>query len=265
MPEDFFDIHQMEIEELARRFSSYTLNHIDEYKIRQWIRQFNVNDFALALNVLRNVIFYDPRRVALEFQHIHQLLLTFGIEMDKTYFPYFERAGESSESLLPIYRNANHIDPRRMIYLSQLSEATFDQPRLNFVLVNDFVGSGKQVIDKWREIGSLILPENKVYLLIICGYEDAIRKIETETRITVVTTMRLSDRYKIFHDSCDFFTEQEKKILLDYCRTADDEPEGFGNCQSLVVFFHRCPNNTISILRSTINWNGLFPRFPPRI
>lgn len=99
-------------------------------------------------------------------------------------------------------------------------------------------------------------------LVLVAATSAAIQRIRDNTDMEVRCCTRLYSSDNIFSAECDHFTDGEKATLLEYCRRADENvPQGFGECGLVVVFAHRCPNNTIPILHANHDgWAGLFPR-----
>ena len=87
-------------------------------------------------------------------------------------------------------------------------------------------------------------------------------KISGETLMRVESHRVLTSSDDLFHSSCSHFSLSEKRQILELCQRADPgQPKGFGDCGFVVVFAHRCPNNSIAVLRSSNRrWKGLFPR-----
>jgi hypothetical protein len=263
---NFFVTHDNEINELVQKFSGYWID-IDKYRVRAWIKQFDRTHWNLALKLLHNVDYYSQPRVIREFAVIHsQLLATLGDNLNNTYFCSLTPPGKSGDLMLPLYRQASALRHNRyntmFIHVSDLPKF-HGQSGLRFVFVDDFVGTGNTVIKNWENLQGFLTNAQELCLLVLVAYEEGIRKIEQFSNLNIITNRRLSVNEKIFSDSCTLFTREEKEILRHYCGISRDHwPEGYGGCQSIIVFFHRAPNNTISILRcNTPSWKGLFPRY----
>jgi len=128
--------------------------------------------------------------------------------------------------------------------------------------VTDF-RTGKQVSDSWREIfHELLAGGPRIILVLVAATTTAIQRIREETDMEVRCCNRLQSSDNIFAAECDHFTDEEKSAILRYCRNANNaNPRVFGDCGLLLVFVHRCPNNTIPILHANHeDWVGLFPR-----
>lgn len=112
----------------------------------------------------------------------------------------------------------------------------------------------------------------KLFLVIVCGFEDAIAKIEALGRelllpLRVFCSDRISDSDKAFHPGATVFeTDYDRGQALQIAREKGEAlekkwPLGHGDCQSLVIFFSNCPNNTLPIFyKAASDWKPLFVR-----
>ncbi|MFQ5821915.1 MAG: hypothetical protein ACE5I5_18150 [Candidatus Heimdallarchaeota archaeon] len=261
----FFDIHHEDILRLERKFAGYWTG-LDKYDIRSWLLQFEMEHRELGLKLLHHVDYYSQSRVIREVRQIHeQILALAGGTLQDTYFASFTPPGKSGDELLPRYRLGSGLRSRRydqlFVHISGLVDF-FDKQVQRFVFVDDFIGTGTQAINIWNNIGGFLTEVEDVFLSVIVGFDEGIKNVERETPMKVIVNRRLFEEAKIFSLSNRVFTPDEKIVLRDYCERAGSWPEGYGGCQSIIVFSHRAPNNTISILRcDTPNWRGLFARY----
>ena len=264
--QDFFDRHEDEISDFESRFNSYVFP-IDRSKIRNWLRQFGENHLGLGLKLLNNVDYYSPSRILRESRELHQQLLAYQ-EMNNdellnipTYFvDSSPTSGRSQDEFIPKYRLGAGLRydtyNENFIYLRDINNFV-DKEGISLVFLTDFIGSGKQMADVWLDNLWAISDKNEHILLAVSGYDSGIRKIGriSEDRLTIITNRRYGDDHKAFSPANTVFTDEEKTILRSLCDSAGDRPTGFRDTQATTVFYFRCPNSTISILRT-----GLFER-----
>jgi len=267
LTEVFFEEHDTQIRELARRFSSYSVA-IDYISIRNWVRQFAEEDRLLSLKLLEYIDYYDPARMIEQARLLHRQIqsITGGLDLNNSYFAGFSRAGHSSGIVLERYRLANGLSKpcfdQHFVYLSELSRL-YDKKDAKFFFVEDFAGTGNAIVDIWETVRDFVPNHENVYLLLCVAHDEGTRKIKQETPLEVVSNKILYEGDKILSHSNANFTNEEKQKLRTYCERAGSEPEGYGTCQSNIIFFYRAPNNSISILRcNNRNWKGLFIRNP---
>ena len=270
--QDFFDEHCQEISELERRFGSYVFP-IDSSRIRNWLRQFGEENLGLGLKLLKCVDYYSPSRLLTESRELHAQLLAYK-QLDNpllleipTYFVDFSpSSGRSQDDFIPKYRLGAGLRHNRynknFLYLRDVNQF-FDKEGITIVFLTDFIGTGKQVLDTWEEILWAISDKNEHILLAMCGYDSGIAKVQeaTEDKLTIITNRRYGNEHRVFSPQNTTFLATEKEILMQLCNRAGEEPTGFRDTQSTTVFYFRCPNSTISVLRAkNSNWTSLFAR-----
>jgi len=251
------------------RFEGYRIT-VTDARIRSWISNFQGNDSDLGARVLDAVTFVRYEDMEEALQYLVSALP--GWNKDKTqrkgrwrFVAFSMSAGESGDLLLNKSRTALGLTSRRFdevfIYKADLLRERLG-PTDNVVFIDDFAGTGEQASRAWPGLMEL-LPENpKTYLLLIAAGERAIRIIEQETKLYVRAKQVLKSTDDIFSDDCRYFTDDEKRRLLSYCRRADRRyPRGYGNCGFLFVLANKTPNNSIPVLHADHRrWVGLFPR-----
>jgi hypothetical protein len=271
--QDFFDKYEPQITSMAIKFGSYVFP-IEASHIRNWLRQFGEDNLELGLKLLNNVDYFSPSRLINESRELHNQLLAYKninqedlIEKPIYFVDFSPSSGRSQDDFIPKYRLGSGLRENKydenFIYLRDVNQF-LDKKDITLVFITDFIGSGKQVIDTWKNILWAISPDNEHILLSICGYVRGIQRIEKEYggQLTVITNRRYGDECRIFSDENSIFSPNEKTVLKSLCDRIDDYPSGFQDTQSITVFYFRCPNNVISILRANNppNWVGLFKR-----
>src|SRR5207249_4483001 len=131
------------------------------------------------------------------------------------------------------------------------------------VFVDDFAGTGDQAVEAWTEqLGELLPGRPRTFLVLVVAIQQAVHRIASGTPLRVKAFRQLESRHNLFAPRCRWFSAREKAATLTYCQRADAaSPRGYGDCGVLVVFAHRCPDNTIPILHSSKPaFRGLFPR-----
>jgi hypothetical protein len=131
------------------------------------------------------------------------------------------------------------------------------------VFVDDFAGTGKQAVTAWNEsLGELLPGRPRIFLVLVVAIDAAIRDIGSQTPMIVKAFRRFRAHDNLFAAQCTHFSGAEKTSVLHYCNVAEAaNPRGYGACGVLLVFAHRCPNNSLPILHSNKPaFHGLFPR-----
>jgi hypothetical protein len=253
----------------TNEFAGYR-QQIGEYAITGWLDQFEQNDRDLAARTLDVVEFFGTDRIAQSFRRGLGMVPGWHAKPSQRegqwrFVPYSLSAGRSGDSMLYQFKVANSLDGKSneklFVHPSKLILEKLDSED-TVVLVDDFVATGDTVIESWNDLGQLVGTAGRAYMLVVAAVREARRRVKEETDLRLVTAHELDDSHNLFSTACDRFTAAEKETLLKYNKKADAKrPRGYGECGLVVVFSHRCPNNSVPILHtSDENWEGLFPR-----
>jgi hypothetical protein len=238
--------------------------------IRRWLGYFGDRDEILAESILNRVRLISEHAIQVGYRQSLALLDGWNRNrrgrQGRWFFAGYGSAGESGQAMLRIFREANGLGSEQYQYLFVSST---ELPALKLsaidtvVFIDDFAGSGKQVVKSWPVTKELLGSEARAFLVLCAITQNAHDRISSETGLRVVSPVVLRDKHNVFHPSCTAFTSAEKSHLLDYCRLADSgRPRGFGDCGLLLVLGHRTPNNSLPVLHvNRRNWRGVFPRY----
>jgi hypothetical protein len=130
------------------------------------------------------------------------------------------------------------------------------------VFVDDFAGTGRQIVNYWPLMQELVASEASCFLLLTALTEEAERNIQSETELEVRARLKLGSEANIFAPACSLFDDDERGALEAYGKIAWPAfPKGFGDCGLTLVLSHKTPNNTIPILHANHRlWESPFPR-----
>ena len=261
----------------ARRIRQWTdefggyRHSVSQTSIESWLAQFDAADRDLAARVLDAVDFFKPERITASYRSALRSLPGWNANpRNRTgrwcFVPFSGSAGTSGDAMLYNFRLANNLDGRDsdglFIHRSELvtQKLTADD---TVVFLDDLTATGDQVCKVWGEqFSELVAGAGKVYLVVVVAGKGARQQIKEKTEIRLVPGHQLELKDSLFGDHCTCFTAAEKTRLLRYSEIADDrKPKGYGDCGYLLVFQHRCPNNSVPILHENhAHWLGLFLR-----
>lgn len=255
----------------VEEFSGFR-HQIPEGRIRDWLASFSDDDHDVIARILDCVDFITYEQMANAFRTALGSIEGWDrVTSRRTgkwrFVAYSASAGESGDQMLSKFRHANNLAGNNFndlfIYRSDLlrEDLGFDD---TVVLVDDFAGTGDQVCHSWDNIyGELLAEVGRVFLILVAGVDDAVKRINDETDLTANAHIQFTDADNFFHSKCKWFKTEEKEGILEYCTLVDEaKPKGHGECGLLVVFSHTVPNNTIPILQKrTDDWEPLFCRY----
>ena len=244
---------------------------ITEHALTDWLAQFPAPDRDIGARLLDCVEFFPVSQLASLFRQVLAALPGWHAQDQQrqgrwAFSAFSSSAGESGDSMLHKFRMANDLGGKKyrdmFLHRSELLSAGLG-PDDSLVFVDDFAGTGRQVVEAWEEYFHEVVPETKLYLVLAAATSRAVERISTETPLMVNPGFQFDDSDNVFHDACVQFTDVEKQTILRLCRRANAaNPKGFGDCGLLAVFAHNTPNNSIPILHAVnARWTGLFRRF----
>jgi hypothetical protein len=238
-------------------------------EVLAWVKQFDVEHFALAAKVLDQVILISDLDIQ---QGYHDALaklpgwsLDDKVRKGKWAFVGLGGQAESGPAMLHMFREANGLT-------SDLFQSLFvtpaDLPELRLtahdtvVFVDDFSGTGDQFSKRWALFQELVSSEARTYLFLAAATHRAMKRLQSLDDITIEARLVLGPDSDVFSAHNTVFSDDDKAVLLGYCRRADrSNPKGWGNCGLLLVISRKTPNNSIPVLHvSSKKWKGIFPR-----
>ena len=241
------------------RFGGYRVQ-VTRARIEQWLKQFAAGERDLAARILDAVEFYRPDQLSNAYRSILGALPGWSRSAAQRqgrwrFVAFGIHSGESGDAMLTTFRIANGLGgaPFNELFIHKADLLGENLgPGDTVVFVDDFAGTGDQVIGAWTEsLGELLPGGPRAFLILVAAVEDARRRIARETPLTVRPFRHLRARDNFFAGECTHFRRAEKERILAYCQRADStNPQGYGQCGLLLVMAHRCPNNSLPILHA---------------
>lgn len=267
---DFCTENQEAITELVERFSDYEpTGGIDDPKISHWLKQFQPQHRILALKIAHSIHYYGIHEVNKLMVPLHKLVVQQievggAVAKDVSLVP-LGLTGESGEDIARRYRNVNglHGWKDRFVKAAELPGRIFQSENPTVFFLDDFVGTGDQVVRYWEEVLSQLVPDYiAIYLAVVAAMPEGSRHIERTTPIRVLPVHTVPTRHQIISSACQRFSAHEKKTVGHYCDHIGNKPLGHGECGLLLSFAYGTPNNSLSVIRGSKGqkpWRGLLP------
>ncbi len=258
------------IREWVDRFVGYRRSVTVE-RVQAYLDQFKNVDLDIAARVLDVVEFFNPENVEDKYRACEQKLPNWDPHNRAAparwrFAAYSRSAGESGSSMLHSFRTAVNLSASKFnsyfIEKRDLTKARLTSSD-SVVFVDDFAGSGDQVVREWPLMRELMSGDPNAYLLLVAATQRAKKRIREETDLQVIVGRTFGDSDDFFSPACIRFELRDKNRLEKYCKIADSKnPRGYKECGLLCVFCHKAPNNSLPILHANKNrkWKGLFPR-----
>jgi len=276
MPPNDFDTfceqNRKSLDELCQRFADYEpLHGFDAARLQAWLRQFNAQHRRAAIRLATALAYYSTDKIMALMPPLKRIIdaqiEAEKVEASSVFYVPLGRVGESGTDVVRRFRNANRLYSRegQFVTIIELPQVLFKQQRPMVFIMDDFVGTGKQVSDAWWETLCQVIPDHiPTYVAVVAAFKEGVKKIEGETPLRVLCVHTLGSKYQLMESAFRGLSNQEKSAVKAYCEKADNQPLGFGDRGLLVSFAYGSPNNTISVIRGSKRqdpWLGLLPRW----
>lgn len=149
-----------------------------------------------------------------------------------------------------------------------------DETVKRYIFIDDFIGSGQQVIQKLEEPISLLrekIPDLEISYYSLIATEEGLKKIrEKKIFDNVESVFQLDSSFKTFEQDSRYFKELIDDIDLLFAKETTEKYSkdlfhhvlGFDNCQLMLGFEHNTPDNSLPLFWSEENkWNPIFKRY----
>ena len=278
----------------------YDGHRVSEDRIRAWLEQFGLSgmqELAWALlKRLKERGYFDDGRVRTSLKSVHGMILeefanqsAFAqiVERKRTqnvFVASLDDKGKSGVDMAYRYRTANGLPSHRCGSIEDAVEFAAGQiargRTCGIVFVDDFIGTGGSCVGglgrfeaavrkKGLESGAMV-----VGVAAVAGFQEGVETIRgwRGMECHVVTSVELNEGDRAFAPGAGVFDSDEERLAAErLCRGIGEvlepkQPLGFGDCQALVSFSHRCPNNTLPVFyKAGVEYRGrrwipLFPR-----
>ena len=271
---------------------------VSEIKIKVWLQQFGDPDNQILafklLERLKITGYFSSATVHNHFKEIHTRILTSQHEgnsdwatkvkgrkvVGNIYVTSFDPPGKSGSSLLYPYKNANQIHNSLVGGMDAAANLVENSKSpIVVIFVDDFIGTGGSCIAGFERFINTVggiekLNDHAFYVATLAATGEGIEavRLNTKGRLTVIEARQLGTADRAFSPDADIFSnEEELQRCQRLCENVgyDLEPKhplGYDDSQNLILFPHRCPNNTLPIFYKTgrkykgTDWEPLFPR-----
>lgn len=275
---------KVNIDSITLDILSARLKHlVNPMDILKWLDNFKEDELDIALGLLKNFTVYTSNEIE-EIFHIGLNTIRRATHpQNKIAIHPLGSFGKSGSMMAYLLRKTNMYINNPGIFQLCSSVSELESLPLDFttlVIIDDFVGSGKSVLDYWNE---KITPCTKAFssykFLGIAGMEFGVSKIDGLFDEVVIPESNIFK--KAFSSDASYFgyrnhtayrelaykygsqltrAERLKSGKMKYSHAL-----GFSNSQGMVGFFYGSPNNSLPIFwqgkDDSPTWHPLIPRF----
>ena len=258
----------IQLAQWVERFSAYRQQPTKK-ALLTWLERFAPADLSVAHKLLDAVIVVSELEIHQGYKDALSNLDGWSKlaneRKGRWYFVGVGSAGESGPAMLRMFREANGLcnDKWQSYFVTarELPKLALSA-RDHVVFVDDFAGTGTQMVDYWPLMEELVASEAKCYLFLTAVTRQAAEAIAAKTSLDLRAGRKLDASANVFAEEAGLFTAEEKQALDEYGKIAwRDHPRGFGECGLTLILSHKTPNNTLPILHANHDrWLGPFPR-----
>lgn len=286
-------IRSEEINKLTKDWSAYRGLEITTDKVRAWLEQFGDNQKQrLMFKLIQHLHFYSDfelvgkmkelyNKIKKSFTESGSVRLIKGREFTRKdiLVSYLEDSpAKSGAEYAKLFADENEIFYKNVVAPEKLDRYLENNKNIHSVIfIDDFIGSGNSSIDNLTQLFEQYPkmfenPDVSFHYGVVSGFQEAKHKIVTKMKrlklnIIVHLCDLLDDSDKVFGDNSKIFSapaERYRARAIAYFHGTNlvkNNPLGYGDCQSLIVFPKTIPNNSLPILWSdNKDWQPLFPR-----
>lgn len=271
--------------EYSERISSICLrlrNSVTAIQVLNWLENFKEGEWDFALTVLENLKYFTIAEIIYDFDESLKRILAATPKDEKLYLHGLGEFGKSGSSLIyyikqtPTFKS-NEDRFKILSHITKIKQQGVG-PNRYLILIDDIIGSGKSVTTYFNHnIKQQLLKSNytiNTIVLCLAYMQDSIKLLnENIDNLKIYGT----GYKKAFASGSSVFGYRPKMLpIRQFCyeyglelfKVYDPElketvphPLGYNKSQSLIVFAHSVPNNTLPIIWSSKNnWHPLFPR-----
>ncbi len=241
-------------------------------QIVSWLNNFTPSEIEYAILLLSNIQYKDSHFIQEAISSLAKEIINIfnGNLNNVKFFPLGESPSSSGGMYLYEFRKELGLSENNFPYTPFKDH--LNQPNV-LVFFDDIIGSGSQAI--WFAETKLQNIKIDIYYFSIFAYEEGLEKVRNSKLFKkVLCEQILSDEERAFTNNSYVFRDVEireklKKLSEKYGNLLfPKHPLGYDNSQSLLVFPHNTPNNTLPILWASENnekvpgvrWNPVWER-----
>jgi len=239
-------------------------------EIESWLLMFEDDERDVAIKLLSNTKYYSQTDINRLYGILHRKFIRAVGQQSLKHIWFFGIGGaaKSGQMTLYYYKAVNGLSESHFQDLRVLS-ASATKGIQTLAFVDDFIGTGNQVITFWDEElrDQHGIEKAKLYCLVLLAFQSAIEHIQARTPFTVICAELLDERDRVFSPQCTIFSDEEERRRAErICRRygevlCPEFPLGYDDSQALVAFEYQTPNNSLPILWSDKKgWIPIFRR-----
>lgn len=240
--------------------------------VSDWLSTFDKADRRLVLRLMTHIRFITEHECRRELVAVNRTLLRRlkeqGIGSKKVIYVSIDEAGSSSPLMLSMLRDAGGLHQRGCILLDsrdvrRIREATDRLGDGAIVYIDDFIGSGEQLLQARKELAQYVVGSFSEFVLspVIC--EEGLLALDRQGIEGRARYIHGKSERPLHADSAILSADQKKR-LVELCERVDKKaPLGYMSMATMYVLYRNSPNSIPRLLRGSVRqtpFTGPFPR-----
>lgn len=258
--------------EASLRYHDYSPQPVSVASINKWKSQFDKKDRKLAWKLFQEIIYFsevDTKKILIrQNKAMTANLLKAGLPTKKLIYVQTDDAGSSSPVMLGMLRDAARLQQRGCKLVDgrdgiRINNVTKTLEEGAIIYIDDFVGSGDQLIEARSVIMDSVVGNFAEFLLVPSICEEGYKRL-TDLGIAVYSGHIHAKAERPLLENSHLLEDDERERLIDLCKgIRRNTALGYGNLATMVVLYRNAPDSLPAVLRGSDKQNpfyGVFPR-----
>lgn len=252
---NYIKIKNAEIERIIMSWG-FTKNDIffaeKKTQALKWFKNFEPKEYELALEILKVIQYKQQHEIDLLIDKIAKELINIFSDNLKNvlFFPLGKSSAASGSIYLYSLLKNLHLSENGFIQENFKKHLNTD---VDIVFIDDIIGSGNQAIRFYNN--NLKNTKAKLFYISLFAFNQGIEAIKEKAGFDLVFSGEyISNQLSAFSEKTYVFKDKKKRKEIEtFClkygnKLYPKHPLGYNNTQSLIVFPHNTPNNTLPII-----------------
>jgi hypothetical protein len=254
------------------RYHDYNPQPVTIRSVNRWLKQLEKKDRKLAWKLLQEVIYFseiETKKILIrQNKALMSNLSKSGLPSKKLIYLQTDDAGSSSPMMLGMLRDAARLQQRGCKLVDgrdgiRINNATKTLEEGAIIYIDDFVGSGDQLVEARTVVMESVVGNFSEFLLVPSVCEEAYKRL-TNLGIEVYTGHIHARAERPLLDNSHLLEDKERERLIAICKEIRPNTSlGYEGLATMVVLYRNAPNSLPAVLRGSDKqrpFYGLFPR-----
>jgi hypothetical protein len=254
------------------RFRGYQPQSVTPLTLFRWLRQFPAGDRMEIARLLDYIVFYREDEVRRDLVELNRGLLeklaSAGVANRQIIYVEIDEPGSSSGAMLHMLRDTMLLQNLGVHFLNYrdlrgLSDKTGRLKSGAIIYIDDFSGSGDQLVDSRKFATEFIQGDFSEFFLVPYVCQEALHRIQ-RLGVECVTKHVHRPEERPLHETSNLLPSETRHRLIEISGEVRSYAVlGHERLASMVVVYSNCPDTVPVILRGSEAqrpYKGLFPR-----